>query len=459
LVAKHVQKLLDLGVRQEQIAIITPYNGQVELLRTTLLPERPKLEIRSVDGFQGGEREAVVLSLVRSSKRGGGKKGDSIGFLRDNRRLNVAVTRAKRHCAVICDTDTVNQSTFLKKLICWMEEHGEQRSAMEFLSDSNGMNNDLRDAEIELQKAMAELEKSEKKAAKEKIKAEPNKTDDATKRKELLDKIASFAETGKEGEEMVLSPELTSFDRRVVHEFAEQIPRLSHRSEGVDGKDRRIILMIERTTKAPVPPKTEAAVMKEETVEASAPPESMSAPSAAFAALAVDDDSESEDKAVVSAWDGKDDEAGPEKVSNGVEPPQTNNLLADLAKERELRASQQQAQARAQSGTTNKSKNKKKGKKLGGNKAAAKKPKEDCDADLDDLDDLAFLDKQIEKVQTSHGRKVEGSGSNYRTVINGILIGKPAPKEKPKNTRAASSLQAKLKAAQGDRKSKPKKKK
>ncbi len=58
----------------------------------------PGVEIKSVDGFQGGEREAVVLSLVRSNYKG------NLGFLKDDRRLNVAVTRAKRHVAVICDS-------------------------------------------------------------------------------------------------------------------------------------------------------------------------------------------------------------------------------------------------------------------------------------------------------------------------------------------------------------------
>lgn len=52
LVVSHVQSLLLLGLRPEDIAVITPYNGQVELLRKMLLPDVPKLEIRSVDGFQ-----------------------------------------------------------------------------------------------------------------------------------------------------------------------------------------------------------------------------------------------------------------------------------------------------------------------------------------------------------------------------------------------------------------------
>jgi ATP-dependent RNA/DNA helicase IGHMBP2 len=54
LVVTHVKKLLDLGVPQEEVAVISPYNGQVELLRLRLLAEYPKLQIRSVDGFQGG---------------------------------------------------------------------------------------------------------------------------------------------------------------------------------------------------------------------------------------------------------------------------------------------------------------------------------------------------------------------------------------------------------------------
>jgi superfamily I DNA and/or RNA helicase len=79
IVVQHARKLIGMGLDQSQLAIITPYNGQVELLRSLLLHDFPRLEIRSVDGFQGGEREAVILSLVRSSDRGG-KEG--IGFLR-----------------------------------------------------------------------------------------------------------------------------------------------------------------------------------------------------------------------------------------------------------------------------------------------------------------------------------------------------------------------------------------
>ena len=129
IVVKHVENLITLGVKVEDIAVISPYNGQIEILKSLLLKNHPKLEIRSVDGFQGGEREAVVLSLVRSSERSG---KDGVGFLRDNRRLNVAVTRAKRQCAVICDSDTVSQDKFLKDFVNWIEDHGEYLSAIDY---------------------------------------------------------------------------------------------------------------------------------------------------------------------------------------------------------------------------------------------------------------------------------------------------------------------------------------
>jgi ATP-dependent RNA/DNA helicase IGHMBP2 len=104
----------------------------VELLRGCLSEEYPRLEIRSVDGFQGGEREAVVLSLVRSNPNG------VVGFLADDRRLNVAVTRAKRHVALICDSDTVGHHPFLRRLLDYIEQEGEYRSALEYVSDFAG---------------------------------------------------------------------------------------------------------------------------------------------------------------------------------------------------------------------------------------------------------------------------------------------------------------------------------
>ncbi|KAK2493623.1 hypothetical protein MC885_008398, partial [Smutsia gigantea] len=129
LVSLHVQALVDAGVQASDIAVITPYNLQVDLLRQSLAHTHPELEIKSVDGFQGREKEAVILSFVRSNRKG------EVGFLAEDRRINVAITRARRHVAVVCDTRTANNHAFLRTLVGYFSEHGEVRTAFEYLDD------------------------------------------------------------------------------------------------------------------------------------------------------------------------------------------------------------------------------------------------------------------------------------------------------------------------------------
>ncbi|KAI0845131.1 DNA helicase [Daldinia vernicosa] len=81
LVKQHVKKLVDAGVRPEDIAVVTPYNAQLGLL-APLKEAFPGIELGSVDGFQGREKEAVIVSLVRSNAEG------EVGFLSEKRRLN-----------------------------------------------------------------------------------------------------------------------------------------------------------------------------------------------------------------------------------------------------------------------------------------------------------------------------------------------------------------------------------
>ncbi|KAJ2464251.1 hypothetical protein GGI02_005033 [Coemansia sp. RSA 2322] len=97
----YVDELIAAGVPAKDIALISPYGGQVRLLKMLLRAKYPDLEIGSVDGFQGREKEAVILSFVRSNEQ------CSIGFLRDYRRNNVAITRARRHLCIIADGKTV----------------------------------------------------------------------------------------------------------------------------------------------------------------------------------------------------------------------------------------------------------------------------------------------------------------------------------------------------------------
>lgn len=121
-VAKHVQNLIQAGVKPEDIACITPYNGQLSLLSSMLREKYPGLELGSVDGFQGREKEAVVVSLVRSNSE------HEVGFLGEKRRLNVAMTRPKRHLCICGDSETISKgSAFLKRWMAFLEEHADLR--------------------------------------------------------------------------------------------------------------------------------------------------------------------------------------------------------------------------------------------------------------------------------------------------------------------------------------------
>ena len=456
IVAQHARTLIAMGLQQTDVAIITPYNGQVELLRGMLLLEFPKLEIRSVDGFQGGEREAVILSLVRSSGRGG---VDGIGFLRDDRRQNVAITRAKRHLAVVCDAETVCQSKFIKNLITWMEEHGEHRSAMQYSygSAEKELQRDLQAAEAEIQKMMeSEMVASSNKGSSASIRSgipstsarlnseKDNLQLEETKRKSLLDKINAFAQNGAEGEEMSLSSELSSFDRRLVHEFAEQIG-LGHKSEGVEGVDRRVILKILNKTTPPVFAPVSDVTKEKDSVE-----QEMAPVFSSFAMLAAEADSDSDDEEACN-------ELMPVEVSSAeASVPDTNQLLASLALERTAREKTKLYESTRSAASALQAKKKIKSQKLGGSKKST--PQND-DKNIVGLDDMAFLDAQIEKSQNAHGRKVEGSGRGYRTIVNGILNAPPPVREMPKNATAAASLKSKIQQAQESRKAKQKKKK
>jgi len=120
-----VATLVSAGITPPQIGVITPYQSQVALL-TSLLRSTygPELEIGTVDGMQGREKEAVVMSLVRSNDK------REVGFLKDERRLNVAMTRARRHLCVVGDSSTVQHGgKYLKDWLAWLENNADVRYA------------------------------------------------------------------------------------------------------------------------------------------------------------------------------------------------------------------------------------------------------------------------------------------------------------------------------------------
>jgi ATP-dependent RNA/DNA helicase IGHMBP2 len=124
LAVRLLDQLLSAGLQPKDVAILTPYVAQAKLLRTMV--KVPGLEIGSVDGFQGREKEATIVSLVRSNEEG------EVGFLGDTRRMNVAMTRARRLLIVIGDSATLGQHPFYSKFIEYSDEKEAHRSAYEF---------------------------------------------------------------------------------------------------------------------------------------------------------------------------------------------------------------------------------------------------------------------------------------------------------------------------------------
>lgn len=122
LVARKVEQLLAAGLAAGAIAVITPYSAQVQLLRELLPAE---MEIDSVDGFQGREQEAVIISLVRSNREG------QVGFLAETRRMNVALTRARRKLIVIGDSATITSHPFYQRLVDYFDAIGAYHSVWE----------------------------------------------------------------------------------------------------------------------------------------------------------------------------------------------------------------------------------------------------------------------------------------------------------------------------------------
>lgn len=127
LVVRKIAALVAAGVQPAQIAVISPYAAQVRLLREQLEREHTDsgIDVDTVDGFQGREREAVIISLVRSNDKG------EIGFLGDTRRMNVALTRARRKLIVIGDSATIGGHPFYSRLLEYFERCGGYHTVWE----------------------------------------------------------------------------------------------------------------------------------------------------------------------------------------------------------------------------------------------------------------------------------------------------------------------------------------
>ena len=137
LVFKHMELLLQqyqFGREQQNISIgiISPYKEQIELLKEKLVDfdysgfPVSELAVKTIDGFQGEERDVIYISLVRSNEH------SEIGFLSDIRRMNVALTRAKKKLVVVMDTSTIGNHPFYKSFIEYCEKNNFYKSAWEY---------------------------------------------------------------------------------------------------------------------------------------------------------------------------------------------------------------------------------------------------------------------------------------------------------------------------------------
>lgn len=132
LVVGHARALLAAGLSASELAVIAPYRAQVNVIREQL--GRDDVEVDTVDAFQGREKDAVLVSMTRANTEG------ELGFLKDLRRMNVALTRARRHLFVVGDSATLGSHAYYGRFIEAAQAEGGYRSAWEWpVPDASGM--------------------------------------------------------------------------------------------------------------------------------------------------------------------------------------------------------------------------------------------------------------------------------------------------------------------------------
>lgn len=130
LLVKHLSNNLSLDM---SVGIIAPYKAQIELLRDLVIKNpafdavRENVVVNTVDAFQGQERDVIYIGLTRSNEQ------NEIGFLKEYRRMNVAMTRAKSQLVIIGDSATLGRDSFYNSVIDYAQQIGGYKSAFEFL--------------------------------------------------------------------------------------------------------------------------------------------------------------------------------------------------------------------------------------------------------------------------------------------------------------------------------------
>ena len=115
MVLRVVHKFLDCGLQPERLCVVTPYDGQEAHLKMKMEEHNVNVEVTSVDGFQGQERDVIILSTVRTRQ---------LGFLNDRRRLNVAVTRAKFALVVVGNSRLLGRDVHWRSMLDHYQAEG-----------------------------------------------------------------------------------------------------------------------------------------------------------------------------------------------------------------------------------------------------------------------------------------------------------------------------------------------
>ena len=130
LLIKHLSVNISL---HQSIGIIAPYKAQIETIRllvmqaTALDHVRDNISVNTVDAFQGQERDVIYISLTRSNEK------NEIGFLKEYRRMNVAMTRARTKLVIVGDSGTLGKDSFYNDVLDYAQQVGSYKSAFEYI--------------------------------------------------------------------------------------------------------------------------------------------------------------------------------------------------------------------------------------------------------------------------------------------------------------------------------------
>lgn len=233
-VVHYAKMLVRAGLRPETFTVITPYNRQVEQLRADFAADadvealRITPRINTVDSFQGQEADAVLISLVRSNTHG------VVGFLSDYRRLNVAVTRARKHVLLVGDASTICNDDVLSSLYGYACDHGRVAFVQQLLDEQGGIPADPSTAaalQEERRQALARTSDKSKEKLRDKVQEEEKL------RQQFQKRLRHVLDTGQP---LQLPAKLNPYERAIAHEVAKELG-LMHESRG-EGSERRLVV-------------------------------------------------------------------------------------------------------------------------------------------------------------------------------------------------------------------------